>query len=296
MGPQGVGDGLGNKGTAGYWTDHNVTMHHEFDSADESLAHFDWRNDQYPGYIDLMPVEGQEAKDVLDFGCGPGHDLVGFGHYSHPKRLVGVDLSSSSLREARRRLSLHGINAELVQLDPEAVELPFDDCSFDYIHSSGVLHHTPNPVMILKEFKRLLKPKGCARVMVYNYDSVWVHLYVAYQRAILQGLYANESLRDQFRRSTDGEDCPISNCYKPVEWMEICKEAELKCEFLGTAVSMHEMSLLPLRYSAVQDKAFLPESRKFILNLTFDEMGYPLYNGSRAGIDACYLLSKDIGE
>src|SRR5713226_1608855 len=55
-----------------YWTGHNITNHQRFPSAQASLEYLDWRNDQYPGYIDLMPVSGQDGQVVLDYGCGPG--------------------------------------------------------------------------------------------------------------------------------------------------------------------------------------------------------------------------------
>jgi ubiquinone/menaquinone biosynthesis C-methylase UbiE len=281
---------LGSSITANYWTKHNVTSHYQFKSAEESLEYFNWRNDQYHGYIDLMPVSGLDNKSVLDFGCGPGHDLIGFGVYSKPSRLVGVDLSESSLKEARFRLDLHRINGELIKLSPEESILPFPDNSFDYIHSSGVLHHTPNPCLILEELKRVLKPEGEIRIMVYNKNSLWLHLYVAYQRSIVQGLFPGEGIEAQFKKSTDGEDCPISNCYSPDEWIRLSKEAGFNATYLGAAISMHEMSLLPLRFSAIQDRRLSAEHRKFLVSLIFDEHGIPMFNGNCAGIDGCYSL------
>ena len=277
---------------ADYWTGHNVTAHFAFADAKSSLEYFDWRNDQYFNYIQLMPVTGQDGKSVLDYGCGPGHDLVGFGIYSNPERLVGVDLSSSSLEEAASRLDLHGITAELRQIMPDDGALPFDDASFDHIHSSGVLHHTPDPGRILREFRRMLRPDGTINVMVYNYDSLWLHLYVAYQRTILSGIEVSSDIREQFRCSTDGESCPISNCYRPQEWIDICRDSGLKVEFIGAAISMHEMGLLPQRFAAVQDRRLRAESRKFLLNLVFDEYGYPRYRGNYAGVDACFKAWK----
>lgn len=291
-GGQGAQSGLGTAETETYWTGHNVTLHHQFADAAESLAYFDWRNDQYFNYLPLMPVAGMDGKDVLDFGCGPGHDLVGFGVYSKPRRLVGADLSESSLGQAKLRLELHGVKAELVKLAQDEPVLPFADASFDHVHSSGVLHHTPDPKALLREFHRMLRPGGTCRIMIYNYNSLWVHLYVAYQRAIVQGLYRGEPLRDQFRHSTDGEDCPISNCYRPQEWIDLCEQSGFRAQYLGSGISMHEMGLLPLRYAAVQDRNLPAESRKFLLALKFDAMGYPSFEGHYAGIDACFLLTK----
>ena len=51
-----------------------------------------------------MPVKVYDNKVILDFGCGPDHDLIGFDYYSKPKKLIGSDVSSSSLEEARCRL------------------------------------------------------------------------------------------------------------------------------------------------------------------------------------------------
>lgn len=273
-----------------YWTGHNVTGHKRFLSKDESLAYLSWRNDQYFKYIDYMPVTGFNEKVVLDFGCGPGHDLVGFGVNSNPKKLIGMDVSTSSLSEAAERLKTHGITAELMQLDSCVETIPLDDVSVDHIHSSGVLHHTPDPLVWLKEMYRVLKPSGSVNIMIYNYDSIWMHLYVAYQRSIVQGLYSDLSLREQFAKSTDGEDCPISNCYRPDEWIKICNNAGFEAEFIGAAISMHEASLANLRFSAIQDQRTPQESRKFLLDLEFDIHGFPLYNGSYAGVDGCYRL------
>jgi SAM-dependent methyltransferase len=285
-------ESLGSEETKNYWTQHNVTLHHGFQSVQESLEYFHWRNDQYFHYIESMPVAGFDQRRVLDFGCGPGHDLVGFGAYSKPAKLCGADLSASSLAEAAGRLQLHGINAELIELSPDAPKLPFEDASFDHIHSSGVLHHTPDPVGILKELSRVLESGGTMNIMVYNYDSIWLHLYVAYQRTLVDGLYAGLDLRGRFKHSTDGDGCPISNCYRPQEWIALCAEAGLRAEFTGAAISMHEMTLLGSRHMAVQNRALSAESRKFLLDLSFDEKGYPMYRGHYAGVDACYRLIK----
>ena len=64
-----------------YWCLHNVTNHHCFKSESESLDYLNWRNKCYLHYEKYMPVNQADDKVVLDFGCGPGHDLVGFSQY-----------------------------------------------------------------------------------------------------------------------------------------------------------------------------------------------------------------------
>lgn len=275
-----------------YWTAHNVTAHRQFQSAAESLDYFHWRNAQYPGYIELMPVSGHDGKAVLDFGCGPGNDLVGFGTYSRPGRLVGVDVSPSSLAEARNRLALHGIPNELVEVASGAL-LPFDNGSFDHVHSSGVLHHLSDTAAALRELRRVLRQAGTASVMVYNSNSIWMHLKVAYQRAIVEGRFAELTLEEQFARSTDGEDCPISRSYRPEEFVALATDAGFKAAFAGSAMSLIELDLLPLRHRALMDRRLPPASRRFLETLTFDHQLMPCAEGQRAGIVAVYHLRPD---
>jgi ubiquinone/menaquinone biosynthesis C-methylase UbiE len=284
--PSGAG-----KKVARYWTGHNVTAHRRFGSAAESLEYFHWRNDQYFNYIALMPVTGQHGKAVLDFGCGPGNDIVGFGTYSAPARLIGIDVSTRSLAEARERLALHDIACELLLHAPESTVLPLDDGAVDYVHCSGVLHHTPDPSALLREFRRVLRPDGAARIMVYNYDSLWVHLYVAYQKQLVEQALPGLDLRAAFAKTTDGPDCPISRVFRPAEFIALAEAAGFSARFLGAAISMHEAALLPKRFDAIADPRLPAESRRFLAALTLDEHGLPMHEGHYAGVDGCYLLS-----
>lgn len=276
--------------SATYWTGHNVTNHHMFESAKDSIEYFDWRNRQYFNYIELMPVTGQEGKIVLDFGCGPGHDLVGFLEYSKPQKIYGVDVSSSSLAEARSRVSLHSKSSEveLIHLT-DGVAIPLADHSVDFIHSSGVLHHVEDLQATLRELRRILKPDGKMQVMVYNYNSLWVHLYVAYHLQIYLGKYSEMSIRDAFRKTTDGEFCPISNCYKPEEFIAELKKAGFsEASYRGAGISAFEMTHLPSRLTALMEQRLGVEHRKFLYDLTFDSKGLPLHDGHVAGIDAVF--------
>jgi len=276
--------------SAEYWTEHNVTAHLQFASAADSLEYFHWRNAQYHNYIELMPVHNRDSMIVLDLGCGPGNDLVGLGTYSTPSRLLGADVSPIALNEARERLRLHGIDAELTQLPKDSPILPYEGSSIDYLHCSGVLHHMPDLAVALQECRRILRSSGEMRVMVYNYDSIWVHLYVAYIKRIIENLYADLDIAAAFARTTDGPECPISRAYKPRDFAREAEKCGFRCEFLGAGVSMWEMSLLHRRYEAVMDRRLAREHRDFLLELDLDKRGYPIYRGQYAGIDACFSL------
>lgn len=275
-----------------YWTKHNVTSHRQFINKNESLEYFHWRNAQYFNYLKLMPVSNLDEKIILDYGCGPGNDLVGFGCYSKPKKLFGLDVSPTSLDQSKKRVAMHEIQADLIKITP-GEQMPLSDASVDYIHCSGVLHHIKNPQAVLRDFKRVLKPDGEARIMIYNYNSIWLHLYVAYIKQITEGSYAELDIKTAFQKTTDGPNCPVSYPYDANEFIDTCAQTGFRCEYLGSSVSMWEMSLLGRRFDAIMNQSLKQEHRDFLATLKFDSQGYPMFKDHHAGIGACFSLRKD---
>jgi SAM-dependent methyltransferase len=275
-----------------YWSRHNVAEHRRFAGPAESLGYFHWRNDQYPGYIDLLPVAGHDGEALLDFGCGPGNDLVGLAHYSRPRRLIAMDVSQPSLDEARARLALHGAAAEFVKIGDDDARLPLEDGTVDYVHCSGVLMYVRDPLATLREFHRVLRPGGSARLMVYNHDSLWMHLYVGHVLRRQRPEWGNLPIGEVFLRSTDGEACPVNRCWRVSDFTDLAAQAGFRCRHLGNAVSLIELNLLPRRFEAAMYEALPEESRRFLLALRLDERGVPWHGDRVAGIDACYELAK----
>jgi SAM-dependent methyltransferase len=272
-----------------YWTRHHVAAPDGgFSSVDASLAHYTWRNHVNPGHLELMPVNDVSGKVVLDYGCGPGNDVIGFGHFGKPARLLACDVSPTALALARRRAALHTFDVEFSRIADSPVDLPYESASIDVIHSAGVLHHTSDPAAILREFRRVLRPNGEVRIMVYNRNSLWMHLYVSYILMIEQGLYAGMSPDEAFPRSTDGEDCPIARCYRPEEFVALGAASGLTGKFVGAGITLTELELLPRRWQALADPRIAGESREFLYELTFDNRGWPRYRDEVAGVNAYY--------
>jgi ubiquinone/menaquinone biosynthesis C-methylase UbiE len=280
--------------SAEYWTVNNVTEHKKFANREESLAFMRFRFDQYPKYEELMPCSGFDNKIILDYGCGPGHDVIGFVEYSKPAKVIAMDVSSSSLQETKNRVALHNASDKVdIKLIKEGEKLPIESNSIDYIHSSGVLHHTPNMQEILDEFHRILKPDGIIRIMVYNYNSIWAQLYVPYVIQMVKKINSDLSLEEAFRRSTDGDSCPISNYYTSEQYLDICQRSKLKGKYLGASISLDEMDwVINYKNRAMRDINFPEKHRLFLKELTFDDRLRPLYRGHLAGINAVFELKK----
>ena len=149
----------------------NVTNRTRFTSAEESLDYFEWRNLLYSGYIESMPVAGHDGKTILDYGCGPGHDVVGFAHFSNPARLIAMEARAP--RSPRRKRGWRSTTARSSSSTSVRTTQGFP---WRTRASTSSTARAPNPLAILKEFGRIVRPAGSAQIMIYNRDSIFVHL------------------------------------------------------------------------------------------------------------------------
>jgi len=211
--PLRVAEESGTTSVEAYWGHHTVNSI-PFRSAGESLRYLVKRSEQYPLFERLMELHADHSQDVvLDYGCGPGNDLVGFAVRCKARRVIGMDVSMRALLLARSRLALHGLDSsrvELMQVSDDDPRLPLETGSVDYLYCEGVLHHTTHPEAILAELFRVMRADARGHIMVYNRHSLWFNLYTAYVRQIVQGAFSGLSVDDAFQRNTDGEDCPIA--------------------------------------------------------------------------------------
>ena len=110
---------------------------------------------------------------VLDVGCGSGRFTMAMAMMG--ARLAhGVDLGATSLETARRVAKEAGLpNVEFRVGD--ALALPYDDQSFDFVWCNGVLHHTEDIERGLRELYRVLKPGAQAFVYLYGDGGLFWH-------------------------------------------------------------------------------------------------------------------------
>jgi ubiquinone/menaquinone biosynthesis C-methylase UbiE len=279
-----------------YWTGHTVHSR-PFETAEESIEYLDWRFRQYPMFRELMGLYGlHDDQVVLDYGCGPGNDVVGYLIHSNARKIIGIDVSEKALRLASHRLGLHrsfGLGrVELVHKSDQDPGIPLGDASVDHVFCEGVLHHTSDPEAILRELRRVLRPGGTAAIMVYNADSLWKHLYVAYELRVIQGRYKSVDLDEAYARSTDGEACPIARNYAPDAFAGLCRAAGFAdVDYAGGYLSAEELRSLELYGKrAVNDARLWEPSRVFLRELEVDHRGYPRHRGRYAGGGGVFLL------
>ena len=96
---------------------------------------------------------------VLDVGCGPGTITADVAHLVPQGRVIGGDAVESVVSQARELAESRGLsNLSFQTLDGNA--LPFEDASFDIAFCHQVLQHVKDPVGLLREMRRVVKPGG----------------------------------------------------------------------------------------------------------------------------------------
>lgn len=108
------------------------------------------------------------AAVVLDVGCGTGWFAAGLGRARPDVTVVGLDLSAGMLGKATEAGA-----SRLVQGD--ATRLPFADSSIDVVVGRGVLHHLPDPLAALVEWRRVVTPDGAVVLSSEPTPIVEVH-------------------------------------------------------------------------------------------------------------------------
>jgi SAM-dependent methyltransferase len=164
-------------------------------------AHASSRYEREPYIREFAGFLDASGKRVLEVGVGMGADYLEW--LKAGAQATGVDLSAVSLDRARRRCEIAGYVPDLRQADAE--HLPFADNTFDLVYSYGVMHHSPDPAQCVREARRVLKPGGTLRIMIYHHASLTgLMLWLRY------GCLRNLSLRETVR---DHLESPGTNSY-----------------------------------------------------------------------------------
>jgi SAM-dependent methyltransferase len=166
-------------------------------------AHRPFGHPGYPAeapYSRLVDWEGVRGRRVLEIGCGLGLHASLFA--AAGARVVTVDLTETAAKLARARFVQGRVGAGLARADGE--RLPFPDASFDQVWSWGVIHHSANTPAIVAEVRRVLKPGGLFRAMVYHRRSVRYWLVGGIQHGIVRGKLLRMTLDEVNKDFTDG--------------------------------------------------------------------------------------------
>ncbi len=140
-----------------------VTIDHPayFDRlAEVEAAHWwSWGMWRIAAHFLNISVSDRRGLRALDIGCGTGLTAVRLARRPEIDFVIGLDASPAALDHARRRHDLPLVLGS-------ALDLPFEDCSFDLVTCFDVLQHLPagGDLRAASELHRVLRPSGVALI------------------------------------------------------------------------------------------------------------------------------------
>ncbi len=106
--------------------------------------------------LDLSTVQ-----HVLDVGAGIGHWSTALLAVLPPNAtLVGLDPEPRWVKQAQREKEELGVGERCRFVQGVAEQLPFEEKSFDLVSCQTLLIHVPDPVAVIAEMRRVVRPGG----------------------------------------------------------------------------------------------------------------------------------------
>ena len=113
-------------------------------------------------------LECPRGSRVLDAGCGVGHVALYMAR-TGDLRVEGIDVVERHVIRANKNIQRAQMQASVTARVADYHHLEnFADASFDGVYTMETLVHSTNPLAVLKQFLRVLKPGG--RIALNEYD------------------------------------------------------------------------------------------------------------------------------
>jgi len=157
---------------------------------------------------DLIPFDkiikysSLKNSKILEIGCGMGTHAELLCKNVEDIDYTGIDITKKAVELTKKRFELKNINGKVIQADAESI--PFENETFDYVWSWGVIHHSKNTESIITEIWRVLKPGGKCNIMIYNKNSLRYYLYGGFFKGIICGKLLTKTLYEINMEFTDG--------------------------------------------------------------------------------------------
>lgn len=108
----------------------------------------------------MKKMNVQPGDTAIDVCCGTCDWAISLAEASGTGKVVGLDFSRNMLSVGEEKLKQKGLLHQVELVEGDAMELPFPDNTFDHATIGFALRNVPDPVQVLREMKRVVKPGG----------------------------------------------------------------------------------------------------------------------------------------
>lgn len=108
----------------------------------------------------MKKMNVKPGDTAIDLCCGTCDWTISLAEASKTGDMVGLDFSQNMLDVGAQKVQRLGLDKQIQLVRGNAMELPFDDNTFDYATIGFALRNVPDLVKVLEEMKRVVKPGG----------------------------------------------------------------------------------------------------------------------------------------
>jgi len=101
-----------------------------------------------------------EGGKLLEIGPGPAYISIEIAKRLPKVEIIGLEISDTMIEIAKKNAKEHEVSEKITLKKGDASKMPLEDSEFDFVITSGSLHHWKKPTQVVDEIYRVLRP-GC---------------------------------------------------------------------------------------------------------------------------------------
>jgi ubiquinone/menaquinone biosynthesis C-methylase UbiE len=181
-----------------------IPVEHGIFQGVEEAEHYDresrwWMRNVVEQFAAAARGRGVADGKVLDVGSGSGLATIRLAGMLPGAQFTGLELCPPVLERARQNATSSGLDGRVAFEMGSAEDMPFADAAFDLVVCLSTLHLLDNPVDMLNEVQRVLKPGG--RFYIRDYRRTWLgalsgHIRACYTLSEASDLLKKSGLQD----------------------------------------------------------------------------------------------------
>lgn len=111
-------------------------------------------------FVEELLAGGELGNDILDLGTGTALIPIELCQQHPTCRVMASDAATSMLDLARYNVAGSSMELRIQLHHGDSKQLRFEDAMFDGVISNSLIHHVPDPRLVLAEMVRVCKPGG----------------------------------------------------------------------------------------------------------------------------------------